>query len=160
MRVNSINRVKKASLPGARRILLLNGLFLLVAGGGALILDLVAYFTGGGLFGPSIAQMPGASVGFVEAHGLAAIIGWLLLRAARQARVEPIWCATALAVHLLLGSANLVFWQDAFVRFDLFPMGVVTTACHLLFVLLEGSACGVCYSFDQRGQVTSSPSPL
>lgn len=139
MRVNGIDEMKKASLPGARSVLLLNGLFLLVAGGGALIMDLVAYFTGGGPFGPSITQMPGASVGFVEAHGLAAIIGWLLLRAARQTHVEPIWCATALAVHLLLGSTNLVFWQDAFVRFDLVPMGVVTTAGHLLFVLLEGS---------------------
>ena len=43
----------------------------------------------------------------------------------------------AAAVHLLLGGANLLFWDDAFVRMGLVPVGVVTTSLHVLFLIAQ-----------------------
>jgi hypothetical protein len=71
-------------------------------------------------------------VGFVEAHGLAVIIGVLLWRA------QPLrsWHLTAAAVHILLGVSNLVFWQ-IFVAANLLSLGYVSTCFHFLFVVLH-----------------------
>ena len=46
------------------------------------------------------------------------------------------WHLTAAAVHLLLGTANLVFW-DIFVAGDALIAGYVTTSLHWLFVGLQ-----------------------
>jgi hypothetical protein len=54
-----------------------------------------------------LAIQPVAAVGFVEAHGLALILGVLFWRAASLRS----WHLAAVAVHVLLGTANLVFWQ-------------------------------------------------
>ena len=56
---------------------------------------------------------------------MAFIIGILLWRA------EParLWHLTAAAVHLLLGTSNLVFWQ-IFVAADALWGGYVTTSLH------------------------------
>jgi hypothetical protein len=43
---------------------------------------------------------------------------------------------TAAAVHLLLGTANLVFW-DVFVTGDALVAGYVTTSLHWVFVGLQ-----------------------
>ena len=71
---------------------------------------------------------------------LALIIGVLLWRA------EPLrlWHLTAAAVHVLLGTSNLVFWQ-IFIAADALLMGYVTTSLHWTFValqLLAASAAG------------------
>jgi hypothetical protein len=71
-------------------------------------------------------------IGFIEAHGLALIIGILLWRA------EPSrsWHLTGAAVHVLLGTANLVFWQ-IFIAADALLGGYVTTSLHWLFAGLQ-----------------------
>ena len=46
------------------------------------------------------------------------------------------WHLTAVAVHVLLGTANLVFWQ-IFVAIDFLAMGYITTGLHWLFVVLQ-----------------------
>jgi hypothetical protein len=52
--------------------------------------------------------------------------------------VEPerSWHLTAAAVHVLLGAANLVFWQ-IFIAADMLAVGYITTALHGLFVALQ-----------------------
>jgi hypothetical protein len=79
-----------------------------------------------------VAGRPYAGVGFIEAHGLALIIGILLVRA------EPLrlWHLTAAGVHLLLGTANLVFWQ-IFTVADILAAGYITTSLHWLFAMLQ-----------------------
>ncbi len=79
-----------------------------------------------------LSAAPHAAIGFVEAHGLAFIIGVLLWRA------EPVrlWHLTAAAVHVLLGTCNLVFWQ-IFITADALLMGYVTTSLHWTFVALQ-----------------------
>src|SRR5262245_2713971 len=120
----------------ARQILLrANALFLLVAAAGGLVTDLVGAFLFKGPQGAVLAGAPYTAIGFVEAHGLALIIGVLLWRATPSRS----WHFTAVAVHVLLGTANLVFWQ-IFVAADMLAMGYITTALHWIFVLLQLNA--------------------
>ena len=82
-----------------------------------------------------VAEAPYAGLGFIEAHGLAFILGILMWRA-QPARG---WHLAAAAIHVLLGTANLVFWQ-LFIVSDMLLVGYVTTALHGLFVVLQMSA--------------------
>jgi hypothetical protein len=122
----------------ARRVLLrVNAVFLFVAALGAWVTaDFPASFSGSGPLGPLIAHQPALGLGFIEAHGLAIILGVLLWRAASTIS----WHLTAAAIHLLLGSCNVIFWQF-FIATDTLLMGWVTTVMHgLLFVLQSFAA--------------------
>jgi hypothetical protein len=126
----------------ARKALLVaNAIFLLVASTGGMIADLAGAFAGVGPQRGVLGPAPYAAIGFVEAHGLAFIMGVLLWRA------EPVraWHLTAAAVHVLLGTSNLVFWQ-IFVATDMLAMGWVTTVLHWLFVALQLAAAASTYS--------------
>jgi hypothetical protein len=115
-----------------RTILRANAIFLVVAAAASLCTDVLGIFFGLGPESRLVASAPYTGIGFVEAHGLALIIGVLLWRA------EPLrsWHVTAAAVHILLGTANLVFWQ-IFVVADVLVMGYLTTSLHWLFVVLQ-----------------------
>jgi hypothetical protein len=124
-------------------ILRANAIFLLVASAGGFTSDLVGAFLGRGPVAPIIAGAPHAAIGLVEAHGLAFIIGVLMWRAT----ATRTWHITAAAVHVLLGTANLVFWQT-FIAGDMLIVGYVTTALHWLFVALELTAAAA----DRSGE--------
>jgi hypothetical protein len=96
---------------------------------------LLGVFFARGAFAPVVASAPYAGIGFVEAHGLAFIIGVLLWRA----ETARLWHLTAVAVHVLLGTANLVFWQ-IFVATDMLAAGYITTSLPWLFVALQLAA--------------------
>jgi hypothetical protein len=116
-----------------------NAVFLLVASASGMINDLIGAFLLRGPVGLVVEKAPHAAIGFVEAHGLAFIIGILLWRA------EPsrLWHATAVAVHLLLGTSNLMFWP-LFAFADIMMVGYVTTALHGVFAVshLVAALCG------------------
>jgi hypothetical protein len=114
-------------------ILRANAIFLLIASTGGFVTDISGAFFARGPFSPIVASAPHTAIGFVEAHGLAFIIGVLLWRA------QPLrlWHVTAMAVHILLGTSNLAFWQ-IFVASDMLVAGYVTTALHGLFAGLQG----------------------
>ena len=117
----------------ARRMLLrANAIFLLVAAGGGFASDVLGIFYARGPVASVVAAAPHAGIGLIEAHGLAFIIGTLLWRA------DPMraWHLTAAAVHILLGSANLVFWQ-IFIAGDLLVVGYVTTLLHGVFAVFQ-----------------------
>lgn len=119
-----------------RLVLRVNAVFLIVAGFSAwLNFDFPASFSGSGPLGPLIAHEPSLGIGFVEAHGLALILGVLLWRAPS----EKSWHFTAVAIHLLLGVSNIAFWQ-IFVATNTLPMGWVSTVIHGLLVLLHAFA--------------------
>ena len=116
-----------------RRLLLrFNAVFLILAAVGAWITaDFPAAFSGTGPFGPLISHQPALAIGFIEAHGLAIILAVLLWRAPTTVA----WHLTGAAIHLLLGSCNIIFWQ-LFIANDTLAMGWVTTIMHgLLFAL-------------------------
>ncbi|WP_210214033.1 hypothetical protein, partial [Mesorhizobium sp. M4B.F.Ca.ET.019.03.1.1] len=66
---------------------------------------------------------------------LALIIGVTLSRIA----YSRTWHAFLAAVHMLLGTANLLFWQF-FIAADVLVVGYVTTAAHFLFVVAHLAA--------------------
>jgi hypothetical protein len=113
-------------------ILRANALYLLVAASGGLLADIIGVVFATGPQGPIIGSAPHAGIGFVEAHGLALIISVLLW----QAPPQRAWHVAATAVHVLLGTSNLAFWQ-IFVAGNMLPAGYVTTSLHGLFAVLQ-----------------------
>ena len=118
-----------------RFILRADAAFLLIASSSGMCADLAGAFLAVGPQKAVLGSAPHAAIGFVEAHGLAFIIGGLLWRA------EParLWHLTAAMVHVLLGMSNLVFWQ-IFIAADMLVGGYVTTSLHWLFVVLQLAA--------------------
>ena len=114
-----------------RRLLVANGVFLVVVGGIQVVFELLAYYGGAGPYGYIFEESPYA-IGWVEAHGLAFIVGALLLTVAVR-DLRRFWHVLAAAVHTLLGTANLLLW-DSFVDFGMVPMGVAATVVHFVFV--------------------------
>lgn len=113
-------------------ILRANAACLVAASLGGLAMDILGSFFARGPMSRIVAAAPGSGIGFIEAHGLALILGVLLWRAA------PVrsWHLTAAAVHFLLGTANLAFWSF-FIASDALAVGYVTTGMHWLFVGLQ-----------------------
>jgi hypothetical protein len=66
-----------------------------------------------------------------------------------RAETSRTWHLTAAAVHVLLGTANLVFWQ-LFIAGDMLTVGYVTTALHWLFVALQLAAAASAGSAQPR----------
>jgi hypothetical protein len=125
-------------------ILRLNGTFLLVVGLAQAIFELLSHFLGLGPLGTRFVDSA-YTIGFFEAHGLAVLIGLLLLRAA-VVRPDRFWHAFAVVVHLLLGGANLLFWSS-FVELDFVGPGLVATVFDGIFLVAES------YWYRQAGQV-------
>ena len=114
----------------SQRVLQVDGVFLLLAGGLAMMLETVGHFFG---VGP-LAETEGSpyTVGGFEAHGLAIIFAVLLIRAARLSD-RSLWHQVGRAVHLLLGGSNLLYWSS-FVELNMIGVGVITTVLHVVFV--------------------------
>jgi len=127
-----------------RLLLRANATSLLAASTGGFLSDVRGIFFGLGPVGRVVAQAPDAGLGFIEAHGLAFILGILLWRA----QPSPGWHLTAAAIHTLLGTANLVFWQ-LFITADMLTVGYVTTALHGLFVALQLYAANAALASDR-----------
>jgi hypothetical protein len=115
-----------------KTILIANGCFLALVGGTQLIFELVSDISGISLFErPFASSQP--TIGFLEAHGLALLIGLLLIFAAS---IEPkrFWQGFAACVQLLLGGANLLIWSS-FVGWGYTPAGAIVTIAHVLLIL-------------------------
>lgn len=112
-----------------RIVLYANGAFLTLIGGPFAIFDLLSYFWGIGPLG-TLFHNVGNTVGLFEAHGLAFILGLLLLRAARW---EPVarWHLLGAGIHLLLGTSNLLFWSFI-VAMNAVAAEIVVTVIHFL----------------------------
>jgi hypothetical protein len=113
-----------------------------------LTLDIPGVFFGKGPLGATGVHAPQAGIGFIEAHGLALILAILMWRATsagswRVTAGSRAWHVTAAAIHVLLGSANLVAWEF-FVSTDSLAAGYITTSLHWLLVALQLlAACGL-----------------
>lgn len=123
------------SLRTRRSILRANAVYLLLASTGGFIADVSGIFFSRGPQARVMEAVPFTGIGFIEAHGLAFILGVLLWRALSTRA----WHLTAAAVHVLLGTSNLVFWR-IFPFADMMAAGYVTTSLHWLFVVLQLAA--------------------
>ena len=132
----------------ARQVVLrANAVFLLVASTWGLWADIAGAFFAIGPQRAIVGAAPHAAIGFVEAHGLAFIVGVLLWRAAPLRS----WHLTAAAVHVLLGTSNIVFWQ-IFVAADMLVGGYLTTSLHALFAVLQLGAAASAAALSPRHQ--------
>jgi hypothetical protein len=132
-----------------RRILRANGLWLLIGGTGGLLGDIAGAFFGRGPQSMVLGHAPETVIGSFEAHGLALIIGVLLLRAAPLRS----WHLTGAAVHLLLGGSNILFWQ-IFITAGALAVGYVSTTVHVVFVALQLIAAAAAWR-GERGSEAS-----
>jgi hypothetical protein len=114
------------------RLLPANDVFLVSVGGIQVVVELLAYYAGAGPYGYIFEASPYA-IGWVEAHGLAFIIGILLLLSVAVRDLRRFWHVVAAVVHTLLGTANLLFW-NSFVAVGMVPMGITATVVHVVFV--------------------------
>ena len=112
-----------------------NAWFLLVAGGLGFANDIRGVFFGEGPVATVVKLAPHTGIGFIEAHGLAFIIGALLLLSAPERR----WHLAAAATHLLLGASNISCWPF-FAAADAMMVGYVSTALHIVFFALQSAA--------------------
>lgn len=118
----------------SRRTLQLDGCFLALAGGAAMIVESVGHFLGIGPFAQN--RDSPYTIGGFEAHGLALVIAVLLFRSAGLPE-RRLWHWVGLVVHLFLGMSNLLFWSS-FVQLNVIPMGFITTILHAIFVAVHG----------------------
>ncbi len=128
-----------------RMVMLINGGFLALVGTTQMTLELVGHHLGAGPFGSVFDHSP-YTIGWVEAHGLAALIGVHFLVAGGRDG-QPHWHGFALAVHVLLGGANLMFWSG-FVTFGTVPIGTLATAAHVVFATAQ--ACCLVLSWSRN----------
>ncbi len=120
--------------PARRAVMLADGAFLALVGAAQVTFELVGYYTGAGPLGTVFHDSP-YTIGWVENHGFALLVGILFLAvAANDGR--RFWHVFAIAVHVLLGAANVAFWSS-FVAFDVVPMGIAATAAHIAFVVAQ-----------------------
>ena len=129
------SKINQGSLRIARgKLMRANGAFLALVGGTQVIFELLSHFFGIGPWGRIFAASH-YTIGFLEAHGLAFLIGVLLIGVA-AADTKRFWHIFAACVHVLLGGANLLFWSS-FVYWGLVPMGAIATAFHGLFLVAQ-----------------------
>ena len=122
----------------------LDGVFLVLAGGIAMIAETIGHFFGVGPF--AAAQGSPHTIGGFEAHGFAVLIGVLLFRGAVRAD-RHLWHVVGLSTHLFLAAANILFWS-AFAQQNLVAVGYVTTALHTVFFIAHALCLRVGASGD------------
>jgi hypothetical protein len=113
-------------------ILRANAIYLLVASMLGTGMDIAGIYFGFGPEARAIASAPLAGLGFLEAHGLAFILGCVLW-SQTSTRFAHL---TAFAVVALLGTCNLAFW-DLFVSTDSLAVGYLATSGHWFFATLQ-----------------------
>ena len=110
----------------------LNAGFLILMGGVFGVLDYIGFRDGSGPLGDRLKDNF-LAVGALEAHGLAFIVGLVLLVYALRT-MEASWHFVAAGVHVLLGGSNLIFWSY-FQDLGIVNQEIVVTAIHGLFVM-------------------------
>ena len=116
-----------------KTVLKLNAFFLMLIGSLQIIFELLSHFIGAGPLADRFLASP-YTLGFFEAHGLAVLMGILLWRAA--ANPQRFWHQLAVVIHVLLGGANLLFW-NSFIQLDFVTPGIIATVFHGIFVVME-----------------------
>ena len=123
-----------------QRLMFANGVALGLFAVPSFLLDIRAIFFGAGPLLTALRGEPSSGIGFLEAHGLAAILAfWFLYVGRTQASPARAWHFTAAAVHTLLGASNIALWQF-FVFMDMLPLGYVSTGVHIVFAVLQSVA--------------------
>jgi len=117
------------------RWLQIDAAFLMLMGGGAAVADAVGHFFNRGPLAAVMFRAPLAISSF-EAHLLALLWGVVLWSGAQRPERRRLHVLSA-TIHIILGGSNLLFFERAFGSLDMRLFGVVITACHFAFVLVQ-----------------------
>ena len=117
-----------------KNLLVLNALFLGLTGFLQMIFELLSHFRGIGPLGSIFTNTP-YTIGFFEAHGFAVLTAVLVFGVMLR-DLKPHWHLYLALVCLLLGGANLLFW-DSFAKVGLVAAGYIATSLHILFFGLQ-----------------------
>lgn len=113
-------------------ILLADSAFLGVSGAFMMTQEFLSHFMQKGIFGGQFANSP-YTIGFFEAHGLAVLFAISFVLTLNHGH-RRFWHGMAVAIHILLGGSNLLYWQS-FIEFDFVTQGIVVTTLHGIFIL-------------------------
>ena len=121
-----------------QKVLLANGVFLILAGLVLGSLSLLGHFLSAGPFQEPLHQaMPLAALFFIEDFGLALVTEIIFLKVS-QTDYPRFWNILASCLHLFMGTANIAFWAF-FTTFQSFTIpGIAATIAHGVFFVLEG----------------------
>ena len=120
-----------------RRVLRWDGTILVGVGLAQVVNEALSHYGSTGIQGDTFADSP-YTIGFIEAHGLGAMIGVMLLWAARQPS-RRFFHKLAIAVHFFLGAANVVFWSSFEELGGSAGAGLAATLAHVVFIGIQGS---------------------
>ena len=121
-------------LAHSQKVLIVHGCFLMMLGCVVFLHALVGYQYSLGRF-QFLSSNPIAAVGFLEAYGLAALIGLSLIFGSRAIPVRP-WHLLGALTHLFLFGINVSFW-DLYEPLGLSTVGWVATSAHVAIFLLQ-----------------------
>ena len=120
-----------------QRLMFANGIVLGLFAVPSFFMDIRAIFFGAGPLVAVLRGEPSSGIGFLEAHGLAAILAfWFLYVGRTQPSPARAWHFTGAAVHTLLGGSNIALWQ-MFILADMLVLGYVSTGVHIVFAVLQ-----------------------
>ena len=132
----------------SKKILKLHGFLLTGLGGITCLNSIVGFrFTKGPFLFLGTNEV--AAVGFIEAYGLACLLGVSLIIAATKSYHRS-WHFVAAVIHLFLFIVNIRFWH-LYEPLNLQPAGLIATALHLCLVILEAS----CFFIEGRNELAS-----
>jgi hypothetical protein len=135
-----------------KRVLLINGVFLIIVGAVQVLFVLLAHFADVGPLVRLHDAMPLGTLPLVEAFGLAALLGIIFVRVSRTEHAA-FWNVVAGLAHAMMATCNIMFWP-LFEQSEMTTPGLIATIAHLAFVVLEGY-CAVSPRFltgSQDGQ--------
>ena len=115
-------------------VLIANALYLGLTGFIQMIFELLSHYRGMGPLSGIFTGTP-YTIGFCEAHGFAVLTAVLVFGVMLK-DLKPQWHLYLALVCLLLGGANLLFW-DSFAKVGLVTAGYVATSLHILFFGLQ-----------------------
>ena len=115
-------------------VLIANALYLGLTGFIQMIFELLSHYRGMGPLSGIFTGTP-YTIGFFEAHGFAVLTAVLVFGVMLK-DLKPQWHLYLALVCLLLGGANLLFW-DSFAKVGLVIAGYVATSLHILFFGLQ-----------------------
>lgn len=115
-------------------VLIANALYLGLTGFIQMIFELLSHYRGMGPLSGIFTGTP-YTIGFFEAHGFAVLTAVLVFGVMLK-DLKPQWHLYLALVCLLLGGANLLFW-DSFAKVGLVAAGYIATSLHILFFGLQ-----------------------
>ena len=115
-----------------KTILFADAAFIGAAGAMQMVQEFRGHFLQQGYFAEQFGNSP-YTIGFFEAHGLAVLFA-ISFALNLNSDNRRFWHGMAIAIHILLGGANLMFWQS-FVAFDFVTQGIIATTLHGIFIL-------------------------